>query len=73
MKGVVKRKDEIADVCERLQRKCVVNVYGIIKDDFAMSVLANMSAVKICSYKWLILHGLGCMDIQDRNMIRAEC
>ena len=37
-----------------------------------MCVVANMSVAKICSCQWLILHGLECVDIQDRNMLRGE-
>ena len=36
-----------------------------------MCVVANMSVAKICSCQWLILHGLECVDIQDRNMLRG--
>ncbi|MBU4223020.1 MAG: hypothetical protein KKA10_15625, partial [Euryarchaeota archaeon] len=42
------------------------------RDGFAISVVANMSVAKICSCQWLILHGLECVDIQDRNMMRGE-
>lgn len=48
------------------------NVSMRARDGFAISVVANMSVAKICSCQWLILHGLECVDIQDRNMMRGE-
>lgn len=45
------------------------NVSMRARDGFVISVVVNMSAAKICSCRWLILHGLECVDIQDRNIV----
>gem|GEM_PF-3877111 len=51
----------------KLPPKFAHNVSMRARGGFAISVVGNMSAVKICSCQWLILHGLECVDIQDRN------